>query len=113
MSNIDSVSTLNNNSRAIQLKTIKEQRDNLANLVNLGLTSNNLASEHNIWLGARGIIDNTRTNTLSNKELPSAELPSVSKAIKAYASSVGDAMKFGLIEDPFEEKLEAIYKKSL
>ncbi len=116
MNNIEprvDVSTLNNNSRATQMRVLKAQRDNLANLVNLGLISNNLASEHGIWQGYRGIIDNTTTNSLPSKELTSAGLPSVKGAIEAYKSSLDDAMKFGLIEDSFEEKSEAIYKKSL
>lgn len=96
------------NSKAIEKRVLKEQRDNLANLVNLGLVSNDLASDHGIWQGYRRIMDST-----SGKDLPSEELISVKDTIKAYASKVEEAINFGLIENPAEESFETIYTKSL
>lgn len=84
------VSTLDNNIRI--KRVLKQQRDNLTKLVDLGLASINCVSDHEIWQAKRPLVKDylPESSTLPNSN--------VDKAIKAYQKRLDEAISYDLIK---------------
>lgn len=86
-------STLDNN---ILLKSVlKKQRDNLVKLVDLGLTSIDSVSNHEIWQVYNSILNSSSINDLSKQ---SSMSPNVDNAIKTYQKRLDEARSYDLIK---------------